>query len=155
MKKLFLVILFISMSVIILGCEESNGESTDQETSSQNSEENTDEGNNIILVGTPNLNGEGSSVDMDQEISDSKTIDKVEEIIGTAEKIEKPQNKVNGDPDLFFTITKSEGTKKDTPEEKRFVWYHEDGSAVLSDGSGEYYNISSNQAGELKEALNK
>lgn len=156
MKKQFLTILLISFSVFIVGCAESNGESTDQKTSTQNGEENSVEGNKIVLVGTPNSNGEGPSVNMDQEISDSKKVVRVEAVIGTAKKIEEPQqNNIKGDPDLFITITKSSGTKQGTPEERRFVWYQEDGSAVLTDGSGEYYTINSGQAKELKEALDK
>ena len=156
MKKQFLTILLISISVFIVGCAESNGESTDQKTSTQNGEENSVEGNKIVLVGTPNSNGEVPSVNMDQEISDSKKIVRVEDVTGSAKKIEKPQDKVNGEPDVFFSITKAGGTKQDTSEERRFVWYQKDGSAVLlADGSGEYYTINSSQAKELKEALNK
>ncbi|CDQ20258.1 hypothetical protein [Halobacillus karajensis] len=158
MRKQFWIILLISISVFIVGCAESNGESTDpdQKISTQNEEEISVEGHKIILVGTPNFNGEGPSMNMDQEISDSTRIVKVEDVMGTAKKIEKPLDKVNGAPDVFFTITKSGGTKQDTLEERRFIWYQEDGSAVLlADGSGEYYSINSSQAKELKEALNK
>ncbi|WP_406945956.1 hypothetical protein ACJA3J_07970 [Halobacillus sp. SY10] len=155
MKKQLLLILFISLSVLIVGCEESNGELKDQKTSDHSKEENTVEESKIILVGTLDSDEEGSGVNMDQEISDSKTIVKIEDVVGNAKKIEKPQDGTKEDPDVFFIITKSVGDKRDNPGEKRFVWYQEDGGAVLTDGSGEYYTINSSQAKELKEALDK
>ncbi|MGP4063230.1 hypothetical protein [Halobacillus sp. H74] len=91
LKKQFLTTLFISISVFIIGCEESNGESTDQKPSNQNGEENSVEGNKIILVGTPNSNGEGPSVNMDYEISDSKKIVRAEDVIETAKKLRNPK----------------------------------------------------------------
>ncbi|QAS51458.1 hypothetical protein [Halobacillus litoralis] len=154
MKKQFLILFFISLSLFIVGCEGSSGESKDQKTSTQTEEGNSGEENKIILVGTPFSNEERSGVNMNEEISDSKNIVKVEDVIGTAENIDKPEAEVEGTPDVFFKIAKSGETYQDSQEERRFVWYQEDGSAVFSDGSGEYHTINSSQAKELKEALN-
>ncbi|MGP4063226.1 hypothetical protein [Halobacillus sp. H74] len=91
MKNQFFIILFISLSVFIVGCAESNGESTNQKNSTQNGEENSVEGNKIMLVGTPNFYEEGPSMNIEQEISDSKKIVRVEDVIESEKKIKKPQ----------------------------------------------------------------
>lgn len=102
------------------------------------------------------MNEEGSKVKMNQEISDSKQVVRVEDVMGTAKKIKKPKDKVNDVPDVYFKLTKAGESLQETPAESRFVWYQEDGIAVLlAHGRGEYYMITSSQAKKLKETLNK
>lgn len=98
----------------------------------------------VIRVGTP-LDGE---VKLDTEITNSEAISKLRTIINDSERLEKVDN-IDRLADVYFSLDRP---KEAVMEIVRYMWYQDDGSAILSHGDY-YYTLTKEQTDELKGIL--
>ena len=125
--KKFTWLTTIVMSVLLLGCS----------------------ANEVINVGTP-YNYKGTvGVEFESEISNSEVIAKLRTIVDDLERIEKT-NSIEAEADVFFSLDRP---KEGVSEIRLYVWYQSDGSAILFDGSSDYFTLSIEQTKELKRIL--
>jgi len=125
--KKFTWLTTIVMSVLLLGCS----------------------ANEVINVGTP-YNYKGTVVvEFESEISNSEVIAKLRTIVDDLERIEKT-NSIEAEADVFFSLDRP---KDDVSEIRLYVWYQSNGSAILFDGSSNYFTLSIEQTKELKRIL--
>lgn len=111
----------------------------------------------IVRVGTP-FNDEGTTgAEFDTGFTDSETISELRAIIKMEEKIEPPKE-LSPVADLVLTLDKPE---ESVSELWRYIWYMDDGSAVLSNRENavaeedvqEFYALNEEQTKELKSIL--
>lgn len=82
----------------------------------------------VIRIGTPFQEDETSGVKFHTDITAAESITDLRDIIDTEKEVEQPAD-LTGIADTFFTL--------DIPEEgvseiSRYIWYREDGSALLT-----------------------
>lgn len=121
-KKTIWILTIIVMSVMLLGC------SADE----------------VIMVGTPS-DGE---VKLDKEITNSEAISKLRTIINDSKSIVKP-DRIESLADVYFSLDRP---KDSVMEITRYMWYQDDGSAILYHGDY-YYTLTKEQTNELKGIL--
>lgn len=136
MKRKFLVLLAACLSVMMaIGCSEEE----------------------IVRVGTP-FNDEGTTgAEFNTGFTDSETISELRKIFKMEEKIEPPKE-LPAVADLVLTLDKPE---ESVSELWRYIWYMDDGSAVLSNRENsvaledeqEFYALNEEQTKELKSIL--
>ncbi|MFP3357500.1 hypothetical protein M1Q06_08255 [Planococcus sp. 11815] len=136
MKRKFLVLLAACLSVrMVIGCSEEE----------------------IVRVGTP-FNDEGTTgAEFNTGFTDSETISELRAIIEMEEKIEPPKE-LAPVADLVLTLDKPQ---ENVSELWRYIWYMDDGSAVLSNRENavvgeekqEFYTLDQEQTKELKSIL--
>lgn len=111
----------------------------------------------IVRVGTP-FNDEGTTgAELNKGFTDSETISELRAIIEMEEKIEPPKE-LPAVADLVLTVDKPE---ENVSELWRYIWYMDDGSAVLSnrenaeaeEDAQEFYALNEEQTKELKSIL--
>lgn len=111
----------------------------------------------IVRVGTP-FNDEGTTgAEFNTGFTDSETISEFRAIIKMEEKIEPPKE-LSPVADLVLTLDKPE---ESVSELWRYIWYMDDGSAVLSNRENavaeedvqEFYTLNEEQTKELKSIL--
>jgi len=111
----------------------------------------------IVRVGTP-FNDEGTTgAEFNTGFTDSETISELQAIIEMEEKI-KPPKELAPVADLVLTLDKPE---ENVSELWRYIWYMDDGSAVLSNRESaspredeqEFYTLDEEQTMELKSIL--
>lgn len=111
----------------------------------------------IVRVGTP-FNDEGTTgAEFNTGFTDSETISELRKIIEMEEKIEPPKE-LPAVADLVLTLDKPE---ESVSELWRYIWYMDDGSAVLSNRENsvaledeqEFYALNEEQTKELKSIL--
>ncbi|MDE4083589.1 hypothetical protein PO902_00670 [Planococcus maritimus] len=135
MRK-FLVLLVVCLPVMmVIGCSEEE----------------------IVRVGTP-FNDEGTTgAKFNTGFTDSETISELWKIIEMEEKVEPPKELAPA-ADLVLTLDKPE---ENVSELWRYIWYMDDGSAVLSNRESaspredeqEFYTLNEEQTMELKSIL--
>ncbi|MDE0581685.1 hypothetical protein ON064_01310 [Planococcus sp. A6] len=108
-----------------------------------------------VRVGAP-FNDEGTTgAEFNTGFTDSETISELRKIVEMEEKIEPPKE-LAPVADLVFTLDKPE---ENVSELWRYVWYMDDGSAVLSNRGNaveeeqEFYALNEEQTKELKSIL--
>ncbi|MBU9675185.1 hypothetical protein KQ939_00050 [Planococcus sp. CP5-4] len=109
----------------------------------------------IVRVGTP-FNDEGTTgAEFNTGFTDSETIYELRKIVEMEEKIAPPKE-LAPVADLVLTLDKPE---ENVSERWRYVWYMDDGSAVLSNRANaveeeqEFYALNEEQTKELKSIL--
>lgn len=111
----------------------------------------------MVRVGTP-FNDEGTTgAEFHTRFTDSETISELQTLIEMEEKIEPPKE-LPAVADLVLTVDKPE---ENVSELIRYVWYLDDGSAVLSNRENvmaiteeqEFYALNQEQTNELKSIL--
>lgn len=107
--------------------------------------------NEIIRVGTPFQNDGTTGVEFHTDITDSEAMTDLRTVIEMEEETEKPEN-LTREPDTFFKLDRPE---EGVSEIRRYVWYLEDGSSVLSsDESGqEFFTLTEEQTTDLKSII--
>ncbi|MDN4607199.1 hypothetical protein [Sporosarcina highlanderae] len=135
MKKYIWSVLILSIAVIFAGCTKKE----------------------VIRVGTP-FNDDGvEGINFHYEITESKSIKALREIVKNADEIDKPKE-LGKEPEIFFSLDRP---KEGISEIRRYVYYQDDGSSILcSEGvSGPdgfldmYFSLNENQTNELKNVL--
>lgn len=102
----------------------------------------------VIRVGTP-FTGDGTDgVEFHHEVTDSEAIVKFRELIDEAEQIEMPSD-LDEEPDTYFSLDRPNDSVSET---ERYVWYEDDGSAVLYNGF-DYFVLTEEQTVELEKIL--
>jgi|GEM_PF-2889636 len=110
----------------------------------------------VVRVGTPFDNGGTTGAEFNTGFTDSETISELRKIIEMEEKI-APPNELAPVADLVLTLDKPE---ENVSELWRYIWYMDDGSAVLSNRGNaveeeqEFYALNEEQTKELKNILN-
>lgn len=113
--------------------------------------------NEVIRVGVPFTDGLTEGVLYQKDIKDPVSLGTLRTILNSGEEIE-PDDALPIEPHAVFTIDRADegGT-----ELRRFVWYRENGRAVLSnernvmspkDGQ-EFFHLTTKQTRDLKEIL--
>ncbi|OHX51149.1 hypothetical protein BB776_00765 [Planococcus salinarum] len=111
----------------------------------------------VLRVGTPFQEGETNGVEFHTDITDSELVTDLRDVINLEKEVEKPAD-LEMKADVFFTL--------DLPQEgiseiRRYVWYLEDGSTLLThedpmdsteDDRG-FYMLAAEQTQELKGIL--
>lgn len=106
--------------------------------------------NEVIRVGTPFNDKRGEGVEFHTEVTDREAITKVRTIINSLEEIEEPQY-LKDIPDAFISLDR---LAESVSEIRRYIWYQDDGSAILYvDGGSKYYKMTKQQHNELKRIL--
>ncbi|QOY38123.1 hypothetical protein AWH56_011635 [Anaerobacillus isosaccharinicus] len=106
--------------------------------------------NEVIRVGTPFNDKRGEGVDFHTEVTDREAITKVRTIINSLEEIEEPHY-LKDIPDAFISLDR---LAESVSEIRRYIWYQDDGSAILNvDGGSKFYNMTKQQHNELKRIL--
>uniref|UniRef100_A0A1S2LV71 Lipoprotein n=1 Tax=Anaerobacillus isosaccharinicus TaxID=1532552 RepID=A0A1S2LV71_9BACI len=127
-KNLCRLLLITLISVMLLGCSV----------------------NEVIRVGTPFNDKRGEGVDFHTEVTDREAITKVRTIINSLEEIEEPHY-LKDIPDAFISLDR---LAESVSEIRRYIWYQDDGSAILNvDGGSKFYNMTKQQHNELKRIL--
>ena len=103
----------------------------------------------IIRVGTPFHNNGTDGVKFHDEITDTETITSLRTLIKNAKDIEEP-NDLTKEPEVFFSLDKP---KEGISEIRRYIWYQDDGSAVLYNEATGYSILTKKQTIELKNIL--
>ncbi|WP_138420847.1 hypothetical protein [Aquibacillus sediminis] len=102
----------------------------------------------VIKVGSP-FNDEGTEgVKFDNEITDKEAITKLRTIIDNSEGINKPN--IENEAEAFFQLDRLD---ESVSEIRRYIWFQDDGSAVLFDGGSNYSSLTKEQTLELKSIL--
>lgn len=135
MKKYIWTVLILSIAIITSGCTKKE----------------------VIRVGTPFNDEGGEGINFHQEITDSKSIEALREIIKNADEIDKPKG-LERKPEIFFSLDRP---REDVAEIRRYVYYQDDGSSILcSNGvSGpdgfpdRYFSLNENHTNDLKNVL--
>ncbi|MDL4842423.1 hypothetical protein [Aquibacillus rhizosphaerae] len=105
--------------------------------------------NEVIRVGTPFEDDDTEGVKFNDEITDDEAITSLRTIIDNSNQIDKPNNK--HEPDAFFQLNRPDDS---VIEIRRYIWFQDDGSAVLFDGGSNYSTLTKQQTLELKNILN-
>lgn len=106
--------------------------------------------NEVIRIGTPFNDKRGEGVDFHTEVTDTEAITKVRTIINNLEEIEEPLY-LKDIADVFISLDRLADS---VTEIRRYIWYQDDGSAILyGDGNAKYYNMTEQQHNELKRIL--
>lgn len=111
----------------------------------------------VLRVGTPFQEDETNGVEFHTDITDSESVTDLREIINQEKETEKPAD-LEMKADAFFTL--------DLPQEgiaeiRRYVWYLEDGSSLLThedptdspEDDRDFYMLTAEQTQELKRIL--
>jgi hypothetical protein len=102
----------------------------------------------VIRVGTPFSDEGREGVVFDHEITEEEALDRLRTVIEKEESIDEAS--VTGDADVYFQLERPE---EGISEIARYVWFQEDGSAVLSGLMDEYSTLTEEQTLELKRIL--
>ncbi len=103
----------------------------------------------VIRIGTPH-NSEGTTwVKFSNEITDSEVIHKVRTIVENSQGIDKPIL-IEVKADVFFQLN---NPSKGISEIDRYIWFQEDGSAILYNEAVGYSTLTKEQTLELKSIL--
>ena len=104
----------------------------------------------VIKVGTPFNDNGTTGVKFNKEIRDSESIVRLRTLIDKEQDIEKQTN-LNNEPETFFSLDRPMDS---VSEFMRYIWYHDDGSAILYNrGSDIYSTLTQKQTNELKSIL--
>ncbi|MCT2536254.1 hypothetical protein NC661_13535 [Aquibacillus koreensis] len=126
MKNFIWIFTIIGMSVMLLGCS----------------------ANEVIKVGNP-FNDEGTEgVNFNNEITDEKAITELKTIIDNSKEIDKPN--IENEAEVFFQLDRPD---ESVSEIRRYIWFQDDGSAVLFDGGSSYSTLTKEQTTKLKSIL--
>lgn len=99
----------------------------------------------IVKVGTPVEDG----IEFDFEIKDTERISQIRTLIKEeSQEIEKPDG-LSDIAEAFFSLDRP---KEGVAEIWRYIWYEEDGTAILFDEFN-YYTLGKVQTEELKQLL--
>lgn len=135
MNKYIWLVVILSFSVILAGC--ATGE--------------------VLRIGTPFTDEGGEGVNFYNEITDSKAIGSLRDIVKNADEIDRPKE-LKKESDVFISLDE---TQKGITEIQRYIYYQEDGSSILfadgvsgSDGFPDrYFILNEKQTTELKNVL--
>lgn len=111
----------------------------------------------VIRVGTPYLEDETSGIRFHTDITDTKTITDLRDIIDTEKEVEQPADLTGLADTSFILEIPAEGVL----EIWRYVWYLEDGSIILSNdhingdenAEQDFFVLSADQTAKLKSIL--
>lgn len=135
-KKIVWTVVILSFTGLLVGCAEKE----------------------IIRVGTPFTDEEGGEgVNFHREITDSKSIGALRKIVENAHEVDKPEELVK-ESALFFALDRP---KEGVSEIRRFVYFPDDGSAILyrdgvsgADGfPDQYFIVDEQETNKLKRIL--
>ncbi|WP_138420857.1 hypothetical protein [Aquibacillus sediminis] len=102
----------------------------------------------VIKVGSP-FNDEGTEgVKFNNEITDEEAITKLRTIIDNSKGIDKPS--IENEAEAFFQLDRPD---ESVSEIRRYIWFQDNGSAVLFDGGSNYSILTKEQTLELKSIL--
>lgn len=103
----------------------------------------------IIRIGTPTDEKGVEGVTFYSEVTDQKKISQLRTVVENLERIEDPDNEVEL-ADIYFTLDKPE---EYISEITAYIWYMEDGTAILKRSDDNYYHATKEQAAILKDIL--
>lgn len=107
-----------------------------------------EEQDEVLWTGIPFEEDGETLLDIEHEITDSKSIETVKNIISHEEVVTQPSD--SGVADAYFYLSYPED--EEAEDIKRFVWFMPDGGAVLTD-EVDYYHLNTDQTEELKMIL--
>ncbi|RLJ87023.1 hypothetical protein [Planococcus citreus] len=135
MRKFLVLLVACLLVMMVIGCSEEE----------------------IVRVGIP-FNDEGTTgAEFNTGFTDAETISELRKIIEMEEKVEPPKE-LTPVADLVLTLDKPE---ENVSELWRYIWYMDDGSAVLSNRESavvredeqEFYTLDEEQTIELKSII--
>lgn len=108
----------------------------------------------VIRIGDPFLEEGTSGVEIHTDITEPDVVKKLRDIINSEKETKRPDNLI-AQADTFFTL---DIPKDSVSEIWRYVWYQENGSAILSNedivddstDNQKFYALTAEQATELK-----
>ena len=111
----------------------------------------------VLRVGTPFQEGETNGVEFHTDITDSELVTDLRDVISLEKETEKPAD-LAMKADTFFTL---DIPKEGIAEIRRYVWYLEDGSTLLThedptdsaEDDRDFYMLAAEQTQELKRIL--
>nr|WP_194269189.1 hypothetical protein [Anaerobacillus isosaccharinicus]QOY36617.1 hypothetical protein AWH56_002775 [Anaerobacillus isosaccharinicus] len=106
--------------------------------------------NEVIRIGTPFNDKRGEGVDFHTEVTDKEAITKLRTLFNSLEEIEGPHF-LKDIADAFISLDRLADS---VTEIRRYIWYQDDGSAILfGDGNAKYYKMTEQQNKELKRII--
>ncbi|MCE7793821.1 hypothetical protein K8O68_15600 [Salipaludibacillus sp. CUR1] len=102
----------------------------------------------VIRVGNPFSNEGNEGVTFNNEITDEEAINKLRTLIQNSQNTDKPN--MENEADAFFQLDRP---NKNVSEVRRYIWFQDDGGAVLFDGGSNYSTLTKAQTLELKDIL--
>ncbi|TFD99493.1 hypothetical protein [Jeotgalibacillus salarius] len=103
----------------------------------------------VLWTGVPSEEDGETLLDIEHEITDSESIEAVENIISHEKIVTQPAD--SGVADAYFYLGYPED--EDAEDIERFIWFMPDGGAVLHDSDTDYFQLNAGQTEDLKEVL--
>lgn len=107
----------------------------------------------VLRVGTPFQDGETTGVEFHTDITDAELVTDLRNVIKQEQEAEKPSD-LEMKADTFFTLDLPE---QGIAEIRRYVWYLDDGSSLLTHeaplDSTDFYLLAAEQTEELKRII--